>query len=91
MPHNLSRERNLPEPLKIRTDWFNPSIAHQYLCSSDAPFRAIDPGRELPVNYSQLAFWRTRRESQPTMRNHMMAGVRPAEHRQAPDAWVRRA
>jgi hypothetical protein len=29
MPHNLSRERNLPEPLKIRTDWFNPSIAHR--------------------------------------------------------------
>ena len=32
MPHNLSRERYLPEPLKIRTDWwFNPSIAHQSL------------------------------------------------------------
>jgi hypothetical protein len=31
MPHNLSRERYLPEPLKIRTDWFNPSIAHQAL------------------------------------------------------------
>src|SRR6478672_5823023 len=31
MPHNLSRERNLQEPLKIRTDWFNPSIAHKAL------------------------------------------------------------
>jgi len=31
MPHNLSRERYLPEPLKIRTDWFNPSIAHKAL------------------------------------------------------------
>ena len=29
MPHNLSRERNLPERLKIRIDWFNPNIAHQ--------------------------------------------------------------
>ena len=37
MPHNLSPERNLPEPLKIRL--VNPSIAHQYLQSSKAIFR----------------------------------------------------
>jgi hypothetical protein len=24
MPHNLSRERDLPEPLKIRADWSIP-------------------------------------------------------------------
>ena len=36
MPHNLSRERNLPAPLKIRTDWFNPSIAHHRLRSSES-------------------------------------------------------
>jgi hypothetical protein len=38
MPQNFSRERNLPEPLKIRTDWFDPSIAHHYLCSSAVVF-----------------------------------------------------
>jgi len=41
MPQNLSRERDLPEPLKIRTDWFNPSIAHQHNRSSKPIFENL--------------------------------------------------
>jgi len=58
MPHNLSRERNLPEPLKIRTDWFNPSIAHQYLCSSVLYLDSLRNRRGRYVDNSP-AWWRT--------------------------------
>ena len=79
MPHNLSRERNLPAPLKIRTDWFNPSIAHQHNRSSKPIFENLprlvpkkcpsgvvnSDTREIAVTIDKLPIWTVLRAERP--------------------------